>query len=99
VTVLHRVLVYVSAYYCLLTHVFLDNRFSFAYYLLENYKLQDFKWQEVEREASEDIKVGRVKTFDCAEEGIKDKRPGLRQRLRITPTCRGEECQEAKGSQ
>jgi AbrB family looped-hinge helix DNA binding protein len=30
------------------------------------------KWQEAEREASEDIKAGRVKTFDSAEELIKD---------------------------
>jgi len=30
------------------------------------------EWQEAEREASEDIKAGRVKTFDSAEELIKD---------------------------
>jgi AbrB family looped-hinge helix DNA binding protein len=30
------------------------------------------KWQEAEREASEDIKAGRVKTFDSADELIKD---------------------------
>ena len=30
------------------------------------------KWQEAEKEASEDIKAGRVKTFDSAEELIKD---------------------------
>jgi len=30
------------------------------------------KWQEGEKEADEDIKVGRVKTFDSAEELIKD---------------------------
>jgi bifunctional DNA-binding transcriptional regulator/antitoxin component of YhaV-PrlF toxin-antitoxin module len=30
------------------------------------------KWQEAEREASEDIKAGRVKIFDSAEELIKD---------------------------
>ena len=30
------------------------------------------EWQEAEREASEDIKAGRVKTFDTAEELIKD---------------------------
>jgi AbrB family looped-hinge helix DNA binding protein len=28
------------------------------------------EWQEAEREASEDIKAGRVKTFDTAEELI-----------------------------
>ena len=30
------------------------------------------EWQEAEKEASEDIKAGRVKTFDTAEELIKD---------------------------
>jgi AbrB family looped-hinge helix DNA binding protein len=30
------------------------------------------KWQEGEREAEEDIKTGRVKVFDSAEELIKD---------------------------
>ncbi len=30
------------------------------------------KWQEAEREADEDIKAGRVKTFDSAEELISD---------------------------
>jgi len=30
------------------------------------------EWQEAEREASEDIKTGRVKTFDSTEELIKD---------------------------
>ena len=30
------------------------------------------EWQQAEREASEDIKAGRVKTFDTAEELIKD---------------------------
>ncbi|GAI20097.1 unnamed protein product [marine sediment metagenome] len=30
------------------------------------------EWQEAEKEASEDIKAGRVKTFDSAEELIKD---------------------------
>ena len=30
------------------------------------------EWQEAEREASEDIEAGRVKTFDSAEELIKD---------------------------
>ena len=30
------------------------------------------EWQEAEREASEDIKAGRVKTFDTAEDLIKD---------------------------
>jgi hypothetical protein len=30
------------------------------------------KWQESEKEAVEDIKAGRVKTFDSAEELIKD---------------------------
>lgn len=30
------------------------------------------RWQEAEKEASEDIKAGRVKTFDSAEELIKD---------------------------
>ena len=30
------------------------------------------EWQEAEREASEDIKAGRVKTFDTAEELVKD---------------------------
>ena len=30
------------------------------------------KWQEGEREADEDIKAGRVKTFDTADELIKD---------------------------
>ncbi len=30
------------------------------------------EWQEAEREASEDIKAGRVKTFDTAEELIKE---------------------------
>ena len=30
------------------------------------------KWQEGEREAHEDIKAGRVKTFDSVEELIKD---------------------------
>ena len=30
------------------------------------------EWQEAEREASEDIKAGRVKIFDTAEELIKD---------------------------
>jgi len=29
-------------------------------------------WQEAEREASEDIKVGRVKTFDTAEGLLED---------------------------
>ena len=29
-------------------------------------------WQEAEKEAGEDIKAGRVKTFDSAEELIKD---------------------------
>jgi len=32
------------------------------------------EWQEAEKEASEDIKAGRVKTFDSAEELIKDLR-------------------------
>ena len=39
-------------------------------------KSQDYfwtkEWQEAEREASEDIKAGRVKTFDTAEELVKD---------------------------
>jgi len=30
------------------------------------------KWQEAEREADEDIKAGRVKTFDSVDELIKD---------------------------
>jgi AbrB family looped-hinge helix DNA binding protein len=30
------------------------------------------KWQEGEREADEDIKAGRVKTFDSVDELIKD---------------------------
>ena len=30
------------------------------------------EWQEAEREASEDIRAGRVKTFDTAEELIKE---------------------------
>jgi len=30
------------------------------------------KWQEGEREADEDIKAGRVKTFDSVDEFIKD---------------------------
>ena len=30
------------------------------------------KWQEAEREADEDIKAGRVRAFDSAEELIKD---------------------------
>lgn len=30
------------------------------------------KWQEGEREADEDIKAGRVRTFDSAEELLKD---------------------------
>jgi len=30
------------------------------------------EWQEAEKEASEDIKAGRVKTFDTAKEMIKD---------------------------
>lgn len=30
------------------------------------------EWQQAEKEASEDIKAGRVKTFDTAEELIKD---------------------------
>jgi AbrB family looped-hinge helix DNA binding protein len=30
------------------------------------------EWQEAEREASADIKAGRVKTFDNAEELLKD---------------------------
>ena len=30
------------------------------------------KWQKGEREAGEDIKAGRVKTFDSVEELIKD---------------------------
>jgi antitoxin MazE len=30
------------------------------------------EWQEAEREASEDIKAGRVKTFDNVEELLKD---------------------------
>jgi len=30
------------------------------------------EWQEAEREASEDIKAGRVKTFDSAEELTKE---------------------------
>jgi AbrB family looped-hinge helix DNA binding protein len=30
------------------------------------------RWQEGEREADEDIKVGRVKTFDSVDELIKD---------------------------
>ena len=30
------------------------------------------EWQEAEKEASEDIKAGRVKTIDTAEELIKD---------------------------
>ena len=30
------------------------------------------KWQEAEREADEDIKAGRVKTFDSVEELISD---------------------------
>jgi antitoxin MazE len=30
------------------------------------------RWQEAEREANEDIKVGRVKTFDSVEDLIKD---------------------------
>jgi AbrB family looped-hinge helix DNA binding protein len=39
-------------------------------------KSQDYfwtrKWQEGEREADEDIKAGRVKTFDSVEELISD---------------------------
>ena len=30
------------------------------------------EWQEAEKEASEDIKAGRVKTFDTVEELVKD---------------------------
>ncbi len=30
------------------------------------------EWQEAEREASEDIKAGRGKTFDTVEELVKD---------------------------
>ena len=30
------------------------------------------RWQEAEREADEDIKAGRVKTFDSVDELIKD---------------------------
>jgi hypothetical protein len=30
------------------------------------------EWQEAEREASEDIKAGRVKTYDNVEELLKD---------------------------
>ena len=30
------------------------------------------KWQEGEREADEDIKAGRVKTFDSVDELVKD---------------------------
>jgi len=30
------------------------------------------RWQEVEREADEDIKAGRVKTFDSVDELIND---------------------------
>jgi len=30
------------------------------------------KWQDAEREADEDIKAGRVKTFDSVDELIKD---------------------------
>jgi len=30
------------------------------------------EWQEAEREASEDIKAGRVKTFDTVEELVED---------------------------
>lgn len=30
------------------------------------------KWQEAEREANEDIRTGRVRTFDSADELIKD---------------------------
>ncbi len=30
------------------------------------------EWQEAEKEASEDIKAGRIKTFDTAEELIED---------------------------
>ena len=30
------------------------------------------KWQEGEKEADEDIKAGRVKTFDSVEELVKD---------------------------
>jgi hypothetical protein len=30
------------------------------------------EWQEAEREASQDIKAGRVKTFDNAKELLKD---------------------------
>jgi hypothetical protein len=30
------------------------------------------KWQEAEKEASEDIKAGRVRTFDSVDELIKD---------------------------
>ena len=30
------------------------------------------RWQEGEKEASEDIKAGRIKTFDSVEELIKD---------------------------
>ena len=30
------------------------------------------KWQEAEKEAEEDIKTGRVRTFDSVEELIKD---------------------------
>jgi len=30
------------------------------------------EWQEAEREASEDIRAGRVKTFDTTEELIKE---------------------------
>jgi antitoxin PrlF len=30
------------------------------------------EWQEAEKEASEDIKAGRIKTFDTAEELLAD---------------------------
>ena len=30
------------------------------------------KWQEAEKEADEDVKAGRVKTFDSVEELVKD---------------------------
>ena len=34
------------------------------------------EWQEAEREASEDIRAGRVKTFDTAEELMEDLEQG-----------------------
>jgi uncharacterized membrane protein len=30
------------------------------------------KWQEAEREADEDIKAGRIKTFDSADELVRE---------------------------